>query len=110
MPGKKPPKAYTRFVTRHPKLGDAWLLAREAELQGPLDEATKRLVKLAVAIGAMREGAVHSATRKALAAGASPQALDQVVALAASTIGLPSAVAVDGWVHDVVDGDEPKGE
>ena len=39
-----------------------------------------------------------------------PQALDQVVALAASTIGLPSAVAVDGWVHDVVDGDEPKGE
>lgn len=109
MSSKKPPKAYSRFVARHPQLGEAWRLAREAEQEGPLDEVTKRLVKLAVAVGAMREGAVHSATRKALAAGASAAAIDQVVALAASTIGLPSAVAIDGWVHDVLDGDDAKG-
>ena len=67
---------------------------------GPLDEKTQRLVKLAVAIGAMREGAVHSGVRKARDAGASLAEMEQVVALAASTIGLPSAVAVWTWMRD----------
>src|ERR1700739_4063078 len=36
---------------------------------GPLDKKTGALVKLAVAVGALREGAVHSHTRRALEAG-----------------------------------------
>jgi 4-carboxymuconolactone decarboxylase len=71
--------------------------------QGPLDESMQRLIKLGIAIGAMREGAVHSAVRKALAVGASTDAIDQVVALAATTIGLPPTVAVFSWVQDEIE-------
>jgi alkylhydroperoxidase/carboxymuconolactone decarboxylase family protein YurZ len=98
----QPPGAYHDFVTRFPKLGQAWNAIREAEKEGALDRPTRRLVKLAVAVGAMREGAVHSAARKARAAGASNEDILQVVALAASTIGMPSTVAVYTWIRDVL--------
>src|SRR4029079_16681285 len=39
---------------------------------GPLDRRTIRLVKLALSLGALSEGAVHSHTRRALAQGLSP--------------------------------------
>lgn len=99
----EPPGQYQAFVHRYPKLGEAWEAIRAAEEAGPLDPRTLRLVKLAVAIGALKEGAVHSAARKALAAGAEPAELHQVVALAAGTIGLPSTVAAHGWVQDILD-------
>jgi alkylhydroperoxidase/carboxymuconolactone decarboxylase family protein YurZ len=57
-------------------------------------------VKLGIAIGGMKEGAVHSAVRKALAAGISVDEIGQVVALAASTLGFPSTVAVYSWVRE----------
>jgi alkylhydroperoxidase/carboxymuconolactone decarboxylase family protein YurZ len=63
-----------------------------------------RLVKLGIAIATQREGAVHSAARKALGAGVGREAVEQVIALAASNIGLPSTVAVYTWVRDVLDG------
>jgi alkylhydroperoxidase/carboxymuconolactone decarboxylase family protein YurZ len=46
---------------------------------------------------------VHSSVRKALAAGIAVEEIEQVVALAASTLGMPSTVAVFTWVHDVID-------
>jgi 4-carboxymuconolactone decarboxylase len=98
------PKAYRDFTQHYPKLGDAWESARKAEKEGPLDEKTSRLVKLGVSIGAFREGAVHSAARKALAAGASPREVRHVVALAASTIGFPSTVAAYSWLREEVGG------
>ena len=99
MPG--PPKAFRDFAERFPKINQAWNLLGEASDEGPLDAKTRRLIKLAVSIGVRSEGATHSAVRKALAAGASPDELYQVVALAASTIGLPNAVAAFTWVEDV---------
>jgi len=94
----KPPKAYEEFVTRYPKLGQAWELISQAGTEGPLDETTQRLVRLAVAVGAMREGAIRSSVRKALAQGIPRAAIEQVVALAAGTLGLPSTVAVYSWL------------
>ena len=99
----RPPSAHDRFVATFPALGQAWEAARAAEAAGPLDGRQQRLLKLAVAIGALRQGAVHSAVRKAVAAGASREEILQVVALAASTIGLPGAVAAFTWVEDVLD-------
>lgn len=96
----KPPKAYDEFGETFPLIRQAWDLLGEAAKDGPLDEKTARLVKLGVAIGAMREGAVHSSVRKARALGASPEELDQVVAIAASIIGMPSAVAAWTWIKD----------
>lgn len=94
-----PPKAYDEFVARFPKLGEAWDAIAEAGNEGPLDGRTRRLVKLAVAIGALREGAVKASVRKALAGGIEVRELEQVVALAAGTIGLPAAVAVFTWIR-----------
>ena len=101
--GPKPPKAYETFVRRYPKLAEAWEKIAEAGREGPLDAKTARLIKLAIAIGAMREGAVHSGVRKALASGISADEIEQVVVLAASTLGMPSTVAAFTWVHDETD-------
>lgn len=102
----KTPKKYRQFVERYPKLGEAWELLREAERQGPLDARTRRLVKLALAVGALKEGAVHSAVRKGLEAGIPVEEMEQVVALAASTLGLPSAVAAHTWIRDLTGKDK----
>jgi 4-carboxymuconolactone decarboxylase len=101
--GPKPPKTYEVFVRRYPKLAEAWEKISEAGREGPIDGKSARLVKLAIAIGAMREGAVHSSVRKALADGISVEEIEQVVALAASTLGMPATVAVFTWVHDEID-------
>lgn len=98
----QPPGAYRQFVERYPKLGEAWECINEAGAQGPLDERTCRLVKLGVAIGALREGAVHSSVRKALSMGITAAELEQVVALAAGTLGLPATVAAHTWVRDII--------
>lgn len=96
----KPPKTYTAFIERFPDLARAWEAMREAETRGTLDEKNRRLIKLGIALGGMKEGAVHSGVRKALEAGASREEIEQVVALAASTLGLPSTVAVYSWVRE----------
>jgi len=100
---KKPPKApraFDEFSDTFPTLRKAWDLLGEGAKEGPLDERTARLVKLGVAIGAMREGAVHSSARKAVALGVTMKELNQVVALASSIIGMPSSVAVWTWLRD----------
>ena len=98
----KPPKTYREFIGRYPKLGRAWDLIGEAEQEGPLDERTRRLVKLGVAMGAMRNGAVRSGVRKAADMGISREEVEQVVALAAGTIGMPSAVACFSWIEEAL--------
>lgn len=97
-----PPETYEAFLNRYPKLGRAWEQIAQAGRDGPLDERSARLVKLAVAIGALREGAVHSNVRKALSQGLSREEVEQVIALAAGTLGLPATVAVFSWVQDVL--------
>ena len=108
MPAKKktsrPPALHQQFVRRFPRLGEAWDLVNEEGADGPLDAKTQRLLKLAIAIGALREGAVHSGVRKARDVGATTAEMEQVVALAASTIGLPAAVAAWSWVREEATG------
>jgi alkylhydroperoxidase/carboxymuconolactone decarboxylase family protein YurZ len=94
----KAPKTYDAFVKEFPKLGVAWDAMREAEEAGPFNEREQRLLKLAIAIGSGKQGPVHSSVRKARSAGCSEQEIRHVVALAASTIGLPPAVAAYSWV------------
>ena len=98
----KPPATFTNFTQKYTKLGQAWELIAEEGRSGPLDQKTARLVKLGVAIGAMREGAVHASVRKALALGITADELEQVVALAAGTLGMPAVVAAYTWIRDVI--------
>jgi alkylhydroperoxidase/carboxymuconolactone decarboxylase family protein YurZ len=101
-PSPKPPQAYSDFIARYPDLGRAWDTIAKAGERGPLDERTARLVKLGIAVGAFREGAVRSSVRKALALGIGRDEIEQVVALAAGTLGMPSTVAIDSWVQPVL--------
>ncbi len=72
---------------------------------GPLDGETRRLVKLALAVGAGSEGAVHSHARQGIEEGLSPEALLQVAMLSIPTLGLPRAVAAMTWINDVIGAD-----
>lgn len=69
---------------------------------GPLNDREKRLVKLALAIGAASEGAVHSQSRRAMSEGIEDAALDQVALLAIGPLGLPRAVAAKTWIEDSI--------
>lgn len=102
-PLAKPPQTYRDFVARYPELARAWeLIHAGGAAAGPLDERTQRLVKLGLAIGARQEGAVHSSVRKALALGIPAEELEQVVALAAGTLGFPATVAAFTWVREEI--------
>jgi len=98
----RPPQTYESFSRRYPKLREAWEQIAEAGKEGPLEERTVRLVKLGIAIGALKEGAVHAGVRKARCLGITNKEIEQVIALAAGTIGLPSTVAVYSWIRDVL--------
>ena len=98
----KPPRTHDEFVADFPELANAWQTIGSAGKKGPLDEKTARLVKLAVAMGAQQEGAVHASVRKGLAMGITRQELEQVVALCAGTLGFPQTVAAYTWIKDLL--------
>ena len=96
----KPPKTYDDFVARFPALSKAWeAMGAAARSDGTLDDRECRLVKLGLAIGAQRQGAVQAAVRQAVAAGVTAEDIEQTAALAASTIGVPGAVAAWSWIR-----------
>lgn len=100
---RKIPGWYNEQRKRHPKVLEAYERLGEACQQaGPLDAKTRALAKLAIAVGARQEGAVHSHARRALDAGASVDECRHVVLLATTTIGFPSMMATLSWVEDVV--------
>lgn len=95
-----PPEMYQQFVERYPQLEKAWEQLSAAGREGPVEDAkTIRLLKLGIVIGAMREGAVRANVRKAIALGISPAEIEQVIALAAGTLGMSATVAVFSWVR-----------
>ena len=69
---------------------------------GPRDARERRLLKLALAIGAGSEGAVHSHARQALAAGLTAEELKQVAVLSITTLGFPVAMAGFSWIRDIL--------
>ena len=102
----KPPTAYEEFKARFPILAEGWdTLGRGAREGMPLDEKSVALVKLGLALGARYEGPFHSAVRKARDLGVSREEMEQVLALSATTLGLPSAVAGFTWMKDILDAD-----
>jgi alkylhydroperoxidase/carboxymuconolactone decarboxylase family protein YurZ len=76
-------------------------LGTAASDAGPLDERTRRLVNLALAIGADSEGAIHSHCRRAAAEGLTAEELEHVAYLAITTLGWPRAIRSLTWIRDV---------
>lgn len=89
-------KSYPTVMRAVESLGEA---TRGA---GPLDKKTCALVKLAIAVGASLEGAVHSHTRRAMESGCTPDELRHVGVLGITTIGFPSTMATMSWIEDVL--------
>jgi alkylhydroperoxidase/carboxymuconolactone decarboxylase family protein YurZ len=103
------PGAYSRFRTAYPGAANAYdALASESRLAAGFDEKSAALLKLALAVGARLEGAVHSHTRRAVAAGATAAEARGVALLAITTCGFPQAMAALTWVEDVVGGPRKK--
>lgn len=95
------PQPFQDFTKDFPQVARGYeALAAAAHEAGPLDERTRRLVKLAIGIGGRLEGAVRAHARQAKAHGVSEAELDHVVLLALTTIGLPSTVAARTWIRD----------
>jgi alkylhydroperoxidase/carboxymuconolactone decarboxylase family protein YurZ len=78
-------------------------LGKACSNAGPIDGETKRLVKLAMAVGSQSEGAVHSHVRRALEEGVDPDTLRHLAVLAIPTIGYPKAMAALSWIDDLAD-------
>src|ERR1039458_8142293 len=95
------PENFADFKSRHERVCNAFeQLAQACHESGPLDEKTRRLIKIALSIGAGLEGATHSAVRHAKESGASQSELDQVAILAITTLGFPAAMRALTWLGD----------
>ncbi|UWQ86012.1 carboxymuconolactone decarboxylase family protein [Leisingera caerulea] len=98
------PGAAGALARKHPAIWDAYTALGTATAEaGSLTDRERRLVKLALAIGAASEGAVHSHTRRGLAEGISTEDMQQVALLAIGPLGLPRGVAAGTWISDVTD-------
>lgn len=97
------PARYLNFQKAFPKVFRTYAaLGAATQEAGPLSKKTRALAKLAIALGARMEGAVHSHTRRALEAGCTPDEVRHIVLLATTTIGFPSMMSVMSWVDDVL--------
>jgi AhpD family alkylhydroperoxidase len=98
------PSAAGKVASEYPAVWQAYAALGKATAEaGPLDQRTRRLVKLALSVGASSEGAVHSHTRRAIEEGISKEELKQVALLAIATLGLPQAVKGITWIEDITD-------
>src|SRR5258708_7211996 len=99
----KLPTRYLQFQKRYPKIFEAYDALGSATAEaGPLSDKMRVLVKLALAVGAEMEGAVHSHTRRALEAGCSAEEIYHLVLLGTTTLGFPTMMKTFSWVDDVL--------
>ncbi|MGM0371619.1 MAG: carboxymuconolactone decarboxylase family protein [Halobacteriota archaeon] len=97
------PSTPSQLARDHPAVWEAYAeLGAAAADAGPLDGERKRLAKLALAIGAQSEGAVHSHVRRGLDEGLDPASMRHVAILSIPTIGFPGAMAGLSWINDLV--------
>ena len=99
------PEAVEIFRREYPDVWKAFTeLGDKCHKAGPLDEKTRRLVKLALCVGAGLEGGSHSAVRNALASGCTADEIRHVAVLGTSTIGLPATIRAFTWISDYLTG------
>lgn len=106
---KKLPKQYLGIRKRFEKLFNAVdNLGKVARDIGPIDQKNSHLIQLAAAASIKSEGSVHSHTRRALEAGASPEEIYHTLILLTSTIGFPTVSAALSWADDIISAEEKK--
>ena len=99
---KRKPKNFQSISRQYPHYMAALnAVGKAAAEAGPLPEKTLHLVQIGAAAAIRSEGAVHSHTRRALAAGATREEVEHAVIAATSTIGFPNVMAALSWINDV---------
>ena len=103
MPAKLP-EAAQRTADAFPDVWNAYqALGAATEKAGPLDDRTRRLIKLSIAIGASFDSAARSHIRRALREdGISADELRHVALLAITTTGWSRGVAALDWIEQVL--------
>jgi alkylhydroperoxidase/carboxymuconolactone decarboxylase family protein YurZ len=100
---KLPPSGAGRLADDYPDVWENYAaLGKSVANAGKLDARTRRLLKLALAVGASSEGAVHSHARQAREEGIADADIRQVALLAITTLGFPAAMAAYSWVNDIL--------
>jgi len=98
------PRPYRKFQADFPTIDEAYdHLSNLCQQAGPLDEKTRRLVKLGIALGLQSEGAIKSHTRKALDGGATPAEVRHASLLVLTTAGFPAMIAGMALVEEVIE-------
>jgi len=96
------PSAAGRIADDYPDLWAAFTaLGKASSAAGPLDGKTLRLIKVALAIGAGLEGAVHSHVRQALAEGIDAEEIKHIALATIPTLGFASALRALSWIDDL---------
>lgn len=90
-------ETFSEVMTAHQEFG------KTIQAAGPLDLKTSELVKLAAAAAVHSEGAVHSHTRRARQAGASPEEIQHALVSLISTIGFPTVTAALSWAREALE-------
>lgn len=97
------PRRWEHLAEHFPDVAGAYERLSEAcRRAGPLDESEVARLKLAVSVGRGAARTVHAHARKALRAGADPDALCQVALIALPTVGLPAALDALGWIEESI--------
>lgn len=101
---KKISKHYHHLKSNFPEVLEAVeTLGATVRQAGPLDKKTTELIQLGVAAATGSTGAVHSHTKRALAAGADRQEIEHALLVLVSTIGFPKVAAALAWIQEVVE-------
>ena len=97
------PRHYSGTVAKYPRMGKALEeLGKAVRQEGPIDLKTAHLIQLAASAALRSEGSVHSHTKRALEAGATPEEIRHTIVLLTSTIGFPTVSAALSWVDDIL--------
>lgn len=99
----KVPTHYDRIRKEFPELFKTSEKLGEVSAKGPVSKKQAHLIKLAASAAIRSEGAVHSHTRRALAAGLKPSEIRHTIILLTSTIGFPTMMAALSWADDILD-------
>jgi alkylhydroperoxidase/carboxymuconolactone decarboxylase family protein YurZ len=98
------PDIFKRFSQTFPDVAEATeRIGKLCSESGPMDEKTRHLVQLGIAVGAESKGAVKSHVRRGLDAGATKEELLQAILLSTNLVGFPAMIAAFSWAQEVLD-------
>jgi alkylhydroperoxidase/carboxymuconolactone decarboxylase family protein YurZ len=100
---KYSPEIYREFQEKFPKIAtDFDNLSQNCHHWGPLENKTRLLIKLGIAIGLGTEGDTQSHTIQALKEGITPDEIRHTVLLSLTTAGFPAMIVAMRWVEEIL--------